>query len=187
MKIHYPNIKSYWNVNPEYEQYFIDHNIPYVQRFSFKGIWKQARAKYWFTNVRRPFRWNKPKDTIVVQTWHGTPLKTIGTDVQQVTMPGVTRMKYHKQVARDSARWDYLLTPNPYSYEIMQRAFRKQYPQLLPTGYPRNDRLSQPSFSEINSIKNNWVLKMALKSFYMRQLGETTTMCELITLRQSYT
>ncbi|WP_241648153.1 bifunctional glycosyltransferase/CDP-glycerol:glycerophosphate glycerophosphotransferase [Pediococcus acidilactici] len=159
MKIHYPNIKSYWNVNPEYEQYFIDHNIPYVQRFSFKGIWKQARAKYWFTNVRRPFRWNKPKDTIVVQTWHGTPLKTIGTDVQQVTMPGVTRMKYHKQVARDSARWDYLLTPNPYSYEIMQRAFRKQYPQLLPTGYPRNDRLSQPSFSEINSIKKQLGIK----------------------------
>ncbi|POD81666.1 CDP-glycerol glycerophosphotransferase [Lactiplantibacillus plantarum subsp. plantarum] len=40
-------------------------------------------------------------------------------------MPGLTRMKYHKQVVRDSSRWDYLLTPNPYSYEIMHHAFRK--------------------------------------------------------------
>lgn len=154
MKQNYPEIKLYWNVNKDYEEYFKKHNIPYVIRFSLRSIWIQARAKYWFTNVRRPFRWFKPKDTVVVQTWHGTPLKTIGTDVQQVTMPGVTRMKYHKQVIRDSARWDYLLTPNPYSYEIMQRAFRKQYPQLLPTGYPRNDRLSNATKDDINLLKD---------------------------------
>ncbi|BBM21474.1 glycosyltransferase [Lactobacillus pentosus] len=155
MKANYPQIKAYWNVNKDYEQYFIDHQIPYVTRFSFKGIWKQARAKYWFTNVRRPFRWIKPKGTVVVQTWHGTPLKTIGTDVQQVTMPGLTRMKYHKQVVRDSSRWDYLLTPNPYSYEIMHHAFRKNYAQLLPTGYPRNDRLSTASTADILKIKRH--------------------------------
>lgn len=154
MRTNYPQIKAYWNVNKEYEQYFIDNQIPHLTRFSFRSIWKQARAKYWFTNTRRPFRWYKPKDTVVVQTWHGTPLKTIGTDVQQVTMPGVTRMKYHKQVVRDSSRWDYLLTPNPYSYEIMHHAFRKNYSQLLPTGYPRNDRLSTATPEAIQDIKH---------------------------------
>ncbi|WP_412988973.1 CDP-glycerol glycerophosphotransferase family protein [Pediococcus siamensis] len=155
MKKNHPEYRLYWNVNKNNVAYFKEHQIPYITRFGYKGIFKQAQAKYWITNTRRPFRWQKPKDAKLIQTWHGTPLKTIGTDVQNVTMPGVTQRRYHKQVIRDSARWDYLVAPNEYSYTIMQRAFRKSYHQMISSGYPRNDVLQRPSLSQIGTIKQN--------------------------------
>lgn len=155
LKRKHPEYKLYWNVNRHHVAYFKEHHIPYIVRFGYRGIFKQAQAKYWFTNTRRPFRWQKPQGVKLIQTWHGTPLKTIGTDVQTVTMPGVTQRKYHQQVIRDSARWDYLIAPNQYSYDIMQRAFRKPYAQMISSGYPRNDILHVPDSAQIASIKAN--------------------------------
>ncbi|WP_369346793.1 CDP-glycerol glycerophosphotransferase family protein [Apilactobacillus ozensis] len=154
MKKNHPEYKMYWNVNSEYVDYFKEHNIPYIVRFGYKGIFKQSRAKYWVTNVRRPFRWHPAKDTTVLQTWHGTPLKTIGADVNIVTMPGNNPAKYHKQVYNDDRRWSKLIAPNMYSNLIMQRAFRKNENQMMLTGYPRNDILSNYTDADIVRIKN---------------------------------
>ncbi|WP_353989821.1 bifunctional glycosyltransferase family 2 protein/CDP-glycerol:glycerophosphate glycerophosphotransferase [Pediococcus argentinicus] len=153
MKENNPEYKLYWNVNRKNIDYFKQNKIPYVIRFGYKGIIKQARAKYWVTNVRRPFRWQKAHDAKLIQTWHGTPLKSIGTDVENVTMPGVTQRSYHKQVIRDSSRWDYLITPNEYSFNIMGRAFRRPITSLIRSGYPRNDVLINRDNSRISKIK----------------------------------
>lgn len=163
LKENHPELKLYWNVNSDYVDYFKKNHIPYIKRFSYRGLLKQAQAKYWVTNVRRPFRWRKPIGTKVIQTWHGTPLKTIGTDVNTVTMPGVNRQKYHRQVIRDAARWDYLIAPNTYSYDIMQRAFRKSYNQMISSGYPRNDQLKNYSNDEVISIKKKLNLESCKK------------------------
>ncbi|XIF19723.1 MAG: glycosyltransferase [Acetilactobacillus jinshanensis] len=152
IKKHYPKYKLYWNVNREDVPYFKKHHIPYIVRFSYKGMFKQAQAKYWITNVRRPFRWQVPKGTTVLQTWHGTPLKTIGSDVKLVTMPGNNVAKYHKQVYEDNRRWDYLLIPNMYSERIMPRAFREDTNQLMLTGYPRNDILINANQSTLQRL-----------------------------------
>ena len=154
IKAHYPQYKLYWNVREDLIPYFREHKIPYTVRFGYKGIFKQARAKYFITNTRRPFRWDKPKGTTLLQTWHGTPLKTIGTDVQLVTMPVHDPGKYHQQVVRDSSRWDYLIAPNKYSADIMSRAFRKDNNQMMLTGYPRNDILINYTPDDIARIKN---------------------------------
>ncbi|MHC9537652.1 bifunctional glycosyltransferase/CDP-glycerol:glycerophosphate glycerophosphotransferase [Dellaglioa sp. BT-FLS60] len=155
MKNRYPEYKMYWNVNKEYETYFKEHHIPYVIRFSFKGIFKQARAKYWFTNVRRPLWWVKPEGATIIQTWHGTPLKTIGVDVNTGSMPGVDAAKYHSQVTKDSDRWDYAVTPNQYSSDIFRQAFRLNRNQMINSGYPRNDILTNYTQSDIEKIKSN--------------------------------
>lgn len=153
MKDRYPKYKMYWNVNQDYVAYFKENHIPYVTRFSFKGIFKQARAKYWFTNVRRPLWWVKPEGTTIVQTWHGTPLKTIGVDVNTGSMPGVDAAKYHSQVTKDSDRWDYSVTPNEYSSDIFRRAFRLNRNQMINSGYPRNDILTNYTQTDIDRIK----------------------------------
>ncbi|GEL89448.1 bifunctional glycosyltransferase/CDP-glycerol:glycerophosphate glycerophosphotransferase [Pediococcus parvulus] len=160
LKKSHPEYKLYWNVNRNNVDYFKTHGIPYVERFGYKGILKQAQAKYWFTNTRRPFRWVKPHNVKLIQTWHGTPLKTIGTDVQTVTMPGVTQRSYHKQVIRDSARWDYLVAPNEYSYDIMQRAFRKPFKKIVSSGYPRNDVLTNHTKEQVSRIKSSLKISM---------------------------
>ncbi|CAI2608968.1 hypothetical protein AKUH3B204M_08310 [Apilactobacillus kunkeei] len=155
MKENYPGFKLYWNVNKEDREIFELNQIPYVTRFGFKGILKQARAKYWVTNSRRPFRWHPSKDTVVLQTWHGTPLKTIGADVMKVTMPGVNVAKYHEEVFKDNRRWTRLIAPNMYSAEIMQRCFRMQASQIQLDGYPRNDILVNYTSNDIREIKED--------------------------------
>ncbi|MFB9768730.1 bifunctional glycosyltransferase/CDP-glycerol:glycerophosphate glycerophosphotransferase [Lactiplantibacillus modestisalitolerans] len=155
IKAHYPKYKLYWNVNKDNVAFFKEHHIPYITRFGYRGIFKQAQAKYWITNVRRPFRWKVPQGTTLLQTWHGTPLKTIGTDVNLVTMPGNNVVKYHRQIVKDSRRWDYLLAPNQYSADIMVRAFRKNANQMMLTGYPRNDILVNYTPELVQRIKSN--------------------------------
>jgi CDP-glycerol glycerophosphotransferase len=81
--------------------------------------------------------WDKQPGTTYLQTWHGTPLKRIHHDVQPAR-PG-----WLDKADLDVARWDLLLSPNPYSTERLRGAFR--FPGPVPeTGYPRNDVLSGP-------------------------------------------
>ncbi|RYL90298.1 bifunctional glycosyltransferase family 2 protein/CDP-glycerol:glycerophosphate glycerophosphotransferase [Sporolactobacillus sp. THM19-2] len=153
MKKNYPEYRLIWNVKKGYEETFKKHNVPYVIKYSFKGIWSWARARYWITNSRWPLWLPKPKHTIYIQTWHGTPLKTLGADIQHITMPGMTLAKYHSQFTSEARKWDYCIAPNEYSSKIFKRAFEVQG-QMINSGYPRNDLLYQKNDQYmINQIK----------------------------------
>lgn len=154
MRKNYPNYKYVWNVNPEYVDYFKQNHIPYVQRLTLRGARVTGRAKYWIMNTRLPLWMNKPQGTKVIQTWHGTPLKTIGRDVELVTMPNKTTDEYHADIVQDSSRWDYCLAPNDYSSEIFKRAFRLRNEQMINSGYPRNDVLANHDDARISSLKH---------------------------------
>jgi CDP-glycerol glycerophosphotransferase len=73
-----------------------------------------------------------------VQTWHGTPLKRIAFDVENAVFEDADT--YPAELARDVARWDYLLSPNRWATDVLRRAFRYEG-EVLETGYPRNDLL----------------------------------------------
>lgn len=115
-------------------------DVQYVKRLSFKWILLMARAKYWVTNARLPLWLPKPNDTIYVQTWHGTPLKRLGVDIEEVHMPGTNTEKYKKNFLFEAGKWDYLVSPNAYSTEIFKRAFGFDK-KVIESGYPRNDFL----------------------------------------------
>ncbi|WP_256869151.1 CDP-glycerol glycerophosphotransferase family protein, partial [Enterococcus thailandicus] len=82
-----------------------------------------------------------------IQTWHGTPLKRLGLDIKNVTMPGTDTNKYRENFKNEAARWDYLISPNAYSTEIFRSAFAYEG-EILEIGYPRNDILLLPDNSE---------------------------------------
>ncbi|MCY0905708.1 CDP-glycerol glycerophosphotransferase family protein [Arthrobacter sp. H14-L1] len=88
-----------------------------------------------------------PKVTYL-QTWHGTPLKTIGFDEELLTYAGAAA--HQKRMVRDIKKWDYLLSPGPSTSEILRRAFRYDG-ELLESGYPRNDVLKSPDASLIRA------------------------------------
>src|SRR5699024_7428824 len=72
---------------------------------------------------------------------HGTvPLKRLGGDIEEVHMPGTNTEKYKINFYNESQKWDYLVSPNAYSSEILSRAFWFDQ-TLLEYGYPRNDIL----------------------------------------------
>ncbi|MGQ7157091.1 CDP-glycerol glycerophosphotransferase family protein, partial [Escherichia coli] len=105
-----------------------------------------ARSKYWITNSRMPLWLPKPKHTVYIQTWHGTPLKKLAGDMKEVHMPGTTTEKYKHNFHQEAQNWDYLLSPNNYSTDIFRRAFQFEK-EVVEVGYPRNDFLYESNNS----------------------------------------
>ena len=115
--------------------------IPYkhtkVKRFSFRYAYYLARSKYYMFNGRQPEWAKKRKGNVFLQTWHGTPLKKLVFDLEDINS---ATPRYKNQVYKQSRAWDYLIAPNQYSSDIFRRCFMYKK-GMLETGYPRNDIL----------------------------------------------
>lgn len=83
-----------------------------------------------------------------VQLWHGTPLKLIGYDERAHAYSGARA--HLKRMARDVAKWDYLVSPSPTCTELFRSAFGYDG-TVWETGYPRNDILSSPSAASVRA------------------------------------
>ncbi|RND01829.1 CDP-glycerol glycerophosphotransferase family protein [Lysinibacillus halotolerans] len=149
----YPDYELYWSVDPRFMHNFREKDVTIVPRFSVKWLLVMATAKYWISNSRMPAWIPKPKHTTYLQTWHGTPLKKLGVDIEEVHMPGTDTEKYKQNFTNESANWDYLISPNRYSTEIFRRAFAFKG-KMVESGYPRNDFLYTA-----NNEKDIWDLK----------------------------
>lgn len=125
-----------------------------VKRKSLMYYYYMATSKYWIFNCRQADEIKKRKENIYLQTWHGTPLKKLGMDMDNVNMAGQTDINdYKRKFYNNSRRWDYLLAQNDYSREIFKRAFSFDNPIL--NGYPANDILYQKNNShDIEQIKD---------------------------------
>ena len=123
--------------------------IPYphtrVKRFSLRYCYYLARCKYYIFNGRQPVWIKKRKGNIFLQTWHGTPLKKLVFDLEDINS---ATPKYKKQTYKQSRSWDYLIAPNKYSSDIFRRCFIYDK-VMLETGYPRNDILHYENKDEI--------------------------------------
>src|SRR5699024_11088636 len=114
-------------------------------------FYELARSKYWINNSRMPNLLNKRKGNVYLQTWHGTPLKRLVFDMDDVHSADP---KYKKNFYSQSRRWDYLSSPNAYSTEIFKRAFLFDK-DMLEYGYPRNDLLvNKNTDRDVNSFKS---------------------------------
>ena len=103
-----------------------------------------ATAKYIVVNYRIPTYFTKRKGQVVMNTWHGTPLKTLGRHVHN----GLIDLG---NVQSQFIASDYLLYPNEYTKEKMIDAFclDKLYTHnILVEGYPRNDIFFDRSYEK---------------------------------------
>lgn len=107
-----------------------------VRRGSLAYYYVLSRASYFINNVNFGDEYVKRPGQVEIQTMHGTPLKTLGLDVEADFPTERVRQKF----LRRCSRWDYLIVQSPVVEEITKScyAYRKQY---LRTGYPRNDKL----------------------------------------------
>lgn len=110
-----------------------------VEARSFRYYYQISRAKYFVSNTNFPDELVKRPKQVHVQTWHGTPLKKIGLDVS-ARAPGY-RIQDNPALHRRIARWDYLLSPSPFTTRVFASAFQHNA-RVLEEGYPRNDRLA---------------------------------------------
>lgn len=124
IRVHHPEYELLWSVDKRFSKRFQEANIPFVNRFSVKWLFIIPRAHYWVINSRMPYWIRKPKHTIYLQTWHGTPLKKLAADIEEIHMPGTTTKKYKESFYKEANNWDYLISPNSYSTDIFERAFQ---------------------------------------------------------------
>ena len=140
---HFPGKYNYvWILNEK-------HKLPYrakqIKRFSFRYFYYLARCKYIVFNSRQPVYFIKREGNVFLETWHGTPLKKLVFDMEEVTTASPL---YKEQFYIQTRSWDYLVAPNEFSAEIFGHAFMYDGP-LLRTGYPRNDILYREDKEEL--------------------------------------
>ena len=124
-------VVSDWSVPvPDGARAVLTHTEEYLEAL--------ARSRYLIANDDMPGVYQKRDGQTYVQTWHGTPLKRIGFDIDQPQF--ISGTGYFDHLAQDVAKWDLLLSPNPFSTSIMRRAFHYDG-EICESGYPRNDVL----------------------------------------------
>jgi len=128
-----PGVTRYWSVTD------LSVEVPEGAVAVVEGgpEWWRARAESrvlivndWLRRrfVRRPGQ-------VVLQTWHGTPLKRLA-----LHRPGFD-LRRMAAVVRESRRWDVLLAQNPYAERILKKAYAFFGKPIWVEGYPRNDVL----------------------------------------------
>ncbi|MGN1481554.1 CDP-glycerol glycerophosphotransferase family protein [Porcipelethomonas sp.] len=108
--------------------------IKFVRAESLKYYKYLTRAKYLVNDTSFPRRFIKKDGQIILNTWHGTPLKNMGRDVEnEVYNMG--------NVMRNLVFSDFLVFPNEYMKEKMVSAYMLKNlskATILNEGYPRN-------------------------------------------------
>ena len=102
---------------------------------------RSLRCKYWVTcvNIERGMRY-KSRRNIYLNTWHGTPIKSVENDGKQ-------RKK------EDFSYMDFFCVCGEFEKETFKRAFNLKDKQLVYSGLPRNDALYRTSQEEMISLR----------------------------------
>lgn len=129
----------------------IPGNPKKVKRFTLEYYKELAKSEFWVTNGRQASRLHKRGSQKIISTWHGTPLKKLGLDIGNVHTRDANIKKSYIKVAKE---WDYLISPNRYTTDILRSAFGYDG-KILETGYPRNDILYNATDSQIKQIKED--------------------------------
>ncbi|MBR1392674.1 MAG: CDP-glycerol glycerophosphotransferase family protein [Ruminococcus sp.] len=124
------------------------------------GCYKQlSRAKYIFTDVSLPMRFIKRPGQVIVNTWHGTPLKCLGRDVRD----GIYAIG---NVQRNLLFSDFILCQSEYMAEKIVSSYCLDgiyKGKILLGGYPRNSVF----FDEKRAKANKQRLGLADKRVYV--------------------
>lgn len=130
------------------EKEFQHRNVKVIKRFSWKYFYYVTVAKYFVLNMRQPKWLYKKDEQIILSTWHGTPLKKLVFDMDNVVS---ANPDYKKEFYLQSRKWDYLIAANEYSEQIFESAFMYPKDKILTYGYPRNDILK--NFTDADKVK----------------------------------
>ena len=111
-------------------------------KWSLKGIWFCVKAKYIFVTSRKQdvneFFIN---GAVIVNLWHGSPLKKIGADDKYSKVNSFFYSKIVKNIFPISYEFNYdFVTSNAAIFsDKMATSFKLNRSQVLETGCPRND------------------------------------------------
>ncbi|MEH7129901.1 CDP-glycerol glycerophosphotransferase family protein [Neobacillus drentensis] len=137
----YKNFKHIWSINnpEELNRVLADYqdlkNVIFVKRNSKQYLKWLATSKYLINNSTFQAFFIPKADQIYINTWHGTPLKSMGFDI-----PG--NPAHSQNVVRNFLSADYLLSPNDHTTKILLGSYKLNglyNGEIIQEGYPRID------------------------------------------------
>lgn len=139
------NMECVWVLNERKNKEFKT-----VNRYGLKHLYYLATCKYRIDNCQEKSILRSRDGCINVQTWHGTPIKKIAQDIEQV---GFNAIK--KEWQKDADSWDYLITSSELTTDLLSNAFNVSRDICLEYGNPRNDVFYNYSDVDVNRIRTN--------------------------------
>ena len=124
-------------------------NVTQVRRGSIEYYMYLAISNVWINNINFPI-FHKRKNVIYLQTWHGTPIKKLGWDIEVSGPESTARMRQYYE----SRNWSYMLAQNDYASKIFNSAFKVN--NVLVEGYPQNDIFyAENKLDVIKGVRSN--------------------------------
>lgn len=154
------NVKAFAFLNKKPNTIVIKHNTRRYLR-------ECATAKYIVTNSTLPSYIAPGKDQVVVQTWHGIPLKRLGCDIKSTTNTCQKLPEIHRQYKAQGKKADYFISPSAFYTEKVSSAFNQTSPEarkkFFECGYPRNDFLFSHTKEDVKKVKEKLGIPMDKK------------------------
>lgn len=113
-------------------------NLIFVKLGSDDYIKYLATAKYLINNTSFPPYFVRRKEQKYLNTWHGTPLKTLGKDMKGT-------MGQHKNLSRNFLQTTHILSPNKFTGDILVKSHDLDgiyQGKIIEEGYPRVDLIT---------------------------------------------
>ncbi|WCG22726.1 CDP-glycerol glycerophosphotransferase family protein [Vagococcus lutrae] len=143
-----PELKK---IMSQYEHY---PNITFVERGSTDYLKWLAQAEYLINNATFPSFFLVRDEQTYINTWHGTPLKKMGLDINQP-------MNISRNVIRNFHMADYLISPNAHTTKMYLDAYRLRggfNGEVLESGYPRIDKMFNTTRFDLSEQFNKFDL-----------------------------
>ncbi|MFF2331145.1 MULTISPECIES: CDP-glycerol glycerophosphotransferase family protein [unclassified Streptomyces] len=147
-----PGLRTAWICRPEDA-----HTVPTATRRitpGTYGYWRAlARAGYLVNNVNFDRRLVKRRGQVLLQTHHGTPLKTMGLDLQD--RPAAARGTDFGHLLASVDKWDYSLSANRHSTLVWEKVYPSASADCatLEYGCPRNDVYQRATADDVARLR----------------------------------
>jgi len=131
------------------QSYDILERVKLIKNKTTKFAKVCAKSKYIFTDTSMPTYFIKRKEQVMLNTWHGTPLKTLGKSTENDFFDIAN-------VQKNFVISDYLLYPNIFMKDIMIEDYMLKgiaNNKIMLCGYPRNEIFLRDD--KENARKNN--------------------------------
>ncbi|WP_237586513.1 CDP-glycerol glycerophosphotransferase family protein [Actinobacillus pleuropneumoniae] len=112
-----------------------NRNIIFIKRGSDAYLRYLCTAKYLINNVSFPYYFIRKEGQVYLNTWHGTPMKTLGKDIKSPFMD-------HANVSRNFLQATHIISPNRHTTDVILEQYDVKdlfSGKLAETGYPRID------------------------------------------------
>ncbi|MGP5646298.1 CDP-glycerol glycerophosphotransferase family protein [Psychrobacter celer] len=110
-------------------------NIIFIDRGSDAYLRYLCSAKYLINNVSFPYYFIRKPNQVYLNTWHGTPMKTLGKDIKDP-------FQDHANVARNFLQATHIISQNRFTSNILLDRYDVKglfSGKIAETGYPRVD------------------------------------------------